>query len=166
MADVTERRKRIIWDWIDEHHPDWWDRPEMLSNPRVIQRLVLLTKATAKNGSAAKAEDVERWLRDAATESPFVDEVAVRRAVALEYEVFSSLTRKERGEAVGRLAAMDDPFDLESEDRDNEGVVRSASHRRLAYLAWPPVEQRRLRDTVKRRRARLRAPLEGLQAAA
>lgn len=91
----------------------------------------------APRGTRYATEQVEGWLRDPSW-SPYVDEVAVTRAIDFDWDVISSLTRAERAELTRRLAEMANPYDL-----DADAEISALLHRGLSYT--PSRTTRRLR---------------------
>lgn len=67
-------------------------------------------------GSRLNNRTVRMWLEDPATWSPFVDEVAIRRALAFDWDVIENLSRLEVRTFIDRLLEMEDPFEREGND--------------------------------------------------
>lgn len=70
-------------------------------------------EATGDSSSRTRPARVGRLLADPARFSPFVDEVAVERALDFDWGAIERLSDVEWWEVVDRLAAMRDPWDLE-----------------------------------------------------
>lgn len=54
---------------------------------------------------------IRRFLSDPSLYSPFVDEIAIERALAFDWGVIARLSMRETEVFYDRLAAMDDPFE-------------------------------------------------------
>lgn len=105
---------------------------------------------------------IKTWLSDPAAWSPFVDEVAVRRAVAFDWDAIENLSRLEVTEFITRLAGMDDPFELD--DLGFTGVRPDGteddnfpkSNRRIAWESGSREARQEVLDAVSTRRETLR----------
>lgn len=107
--------KRVIWDWIDEHHPEWWDNDDE-DNPRfLVENLARLARMASVGGRCIRTSEVRDWLSNPRRHTPHLDEVAIDRAMDFDWPVVRSLTVIERQHLARRLAAHDDPWgDLET----------------------------------------------------
>lgn len=115
MADSITRR-RFLWDWIDEHHPEVWDgelTPAVVTQATkaLIDGLSLGTRRYSVTRAAVK-----RWLENPSWHSPYIDDVAIDRALDFDWSAIDGLTHAERSVFYDRLAGMDDPFEDEPED--------------------------------------------------
>lgn len=54
---------------------------------------------------------IQRFLSDPSLYSPFVDEIAIERALAFDWDVIARLSMRETEVFYDRLAEMDDPFE-------------------------------------------------------
>src|SRR5690606_22271636 len=54
---------------------------------------------------------IQRFLSDPGLYSPFVDEIAIERALAFDWDVIARLSMRETEVFYDRLAEMDDPFE-------------------------------------------------------
>lgn len=113
QVSATIEKKRAVWDWIDDNRPELWDRPLAPDDPQLtddlLQTLADVANAVSKTPWTTP-EVVRSWLSDTRTHSPYVDEIAVERALDFDWQVIDNLTRLERRVLVDRLQAMDDPF--------------------------------------------------------
>jgi len=74
-------------------------------------------EATGDASSRTRPVRIALLLADPARYSPFVDEVAIERALAFDWRVIERLSDLEWQTVTGRLAAMPDPWEMESVNR-------------------------------------------------
>lgn len=99
------------------------------------------------HGLDEKVERVQGWFENWYLYYPFVDDVAVRRAVDFERKVWGTLTARERHEAIVRLAQHPDPWAEES--YIGGGPPREATGRARNWLSYTPEERKPLFQAVK-----------------
>lgn len=109
--------------------------------------------------------NVEMYLSDPDKWSPFLDEIALERAIQFDWKVIDNLTPYEYQELVHRLSEMDDPWDYHISNSGWRKIAKSGgawskdlggalptidirTPRRLAYLAGPEMARRRLTRRV------------------
>lgn len=142
------REARVwLWDWIEEHYPAAWDEPDspLLHDPDVIQQA---SEYLRSRRFLASPGLLEKWLGDAHRYSPFVDEVAVERAVRLDYEAYLGLTDVERTEAIDRLAELPMFTGKENSKKAHD------PHRARAWEELPDEVRKNLATIVSKRRQR------------
>lgn len=112
----TDNMIQEVWDIVDESVPLLWEDAR-LRNDRYLHSAisrVLLSRHPewVEEGVTTKilTPRIARWLRDPLEYSPYVDMVAVERAVDLDYSVVPALTARERREVGRRLAEMEEPW--------------------------------------------------------
>jgi hypothetical protein len=166
LGERTMDRRRFLWDWIDEHHPEAFATPGYpgLKSPALrAAAIAALVKHLGLTGHASwqqrVPETVGRWLDNPDRFSPHVDEVALELAVGFDWDAIAGLTLTEYGVLLGRLDAMRDPFDWSTEDRTADGLggastLVSASRRRWAYLRGSARQRHQLAETLARKRMR------------
>lgn len=89
-----------------------------------------------------------QWLSEPDKFSPFVDEVALERALSFDWPVIANLTPTERRELIGRLADMDDPWGYHATNAAKVGVVIGRGWGEWAYAVEdeaPDIEEFRSR---------------------
>lgn len=166
--------KRLVWDYIDEHHPELWNQPAPLkASDALVEKIVQSVAVTAeaaegrvrtRNARSSRLanlrhqlrQQIGSWLADPATHTPHLDEIALERALRFEWDVVEALSEAERDEWMRRLSAQIDPWDDALEARDNDGVLTQASQRRMAWLEAPQEVRGRVSGAVLRRRSRER----------
>src|SRR5674476_453597 len=166
-GEGTMDRRRFLWDWIDEHHPEAFEDPGYLmlkaagSRARAIRAVAQHFGITWQDTLLyrALARDVRHWLDDPDRFSPHVDEIALELAMGFNWDVIAALTQTEYGMFLDRLDAMRDPFDMDTEDRTTDGSAPrggkrlvDASRRRLAYLKGSPRQRYRLVEALAKKR--------------
>jgi hypothetical protein len=125
---------------------DWGDVPtrEQASGLRLIAK---------ERGLTTHVERVRGWFENWYLYYPFVDDVAVRRAVNYDADVWAGLTARERHEVIVRLAAHPDPWADEEyrlEGGSDLGKIDRAhvSGRARRWLAVPYDERKVLLQAV------------------
>src|SRR5690606_12897120 len=93
-----------------------------LGYPGNLDRVVDLTveqyrHETGDRSSRTRPARIAALLADPARFSPFVDEVAIERALAFDWSVIARLSDLEWQTVTDRLAAMPDPWEMESVNR-------------------------------------------------
>lgn len=139
----TEHLRHKVWEWVDEHRPDTWDRGASVDEA-VVARAVTYANANRLPGSKTHVgrARVREWLTDPDAHSPHIDKVAMRRALAFDWPVIAALTRAEYRLFIAELAKMRDPWeqgkgDLEHEIRNaRTGGSWSAIPRTPRWRAW------------------------------
>lgn len=154
---VFEMYARDCADLPDEH-------PGIEVTPELAGRYVSELRDAGYRGKGdTRKKDLETqvvaWLTNPDRYSPFIDEIAVERAVAFDWSAFSSLTPAERREFGDRLAQMPNPLS-EPEVLPN-GLARRkrtrgvASDRRTAYHRGTETQQRSVRSALQAAQRRL-----------
>lgn len=161
---LTVRDKKTpIWEWVDEHHPEWWETVGQPDSPLADHEVhLMLTKlATNALGGAKRVKltylDIERWLSNPDHESPYVDEVAVERALGFDWDAIRRLTRHEREEFYDRLAASSDPWGFYESEFGKDMSPKSVSPLWSAWMNGSETERRSIRRGIERRRAQAQA---------
>lgn len=163
----TEHLRHKVWEWVDEHRPDTWDRPGQVDEA-VVARCVTYANTNRLPGTTTHVgrARVRQWLTSPEEWSPHIDKVAVRRALAFDWDVIEALSRAEYQEVIRSLAAMRDPWeqgigDFEYEIRNaRTGGSWSAIPRTPRWRAWmrgTPEDRHRLVRAVSRRKAEVAA---------
>lgn len=158
MNDLTLQKKLALWDWVDRHHPEWWDRPNhpgirARGVPAMLRRVVDEAVASVRTHEAT----IIKWLSDPSEHTPHVDEVALRRALDFDWEAIRNLTALERSMFYGRLADMADPWSKGEQDTPNGAVEVEPSPRRRRFLSATEAERGIIKRSVHRARTVRRA---------
>lgn len=145
ISAVNLDQRKSLWDWIDNHHPELWDQPAPLRySDQILSEMVGVLAVPASRKHRLRSS-IRNWLSDPGLYSPHMDESALERALAFDWGVIERLSSVETAEFYSRLAAMDDSFSEDEEDRDPiTGKLRSASNRRLAWLSGSASQQNRV----------------------
>lgn len=93
-------RWRTAYDAAYDFDPDWPENGLTLDLVQHVRRAV----------GASKTTSVWRWLRDPAKYSPYLDEIALERAMHWDWGAIDNLSYAERREFVERMARHSDPF--------------------------------------------------------
>lgn len=188
MATDSTDRRRFVWDLIDTHWPELWDQPAPLKATDSLVTTIRDAVLTAYPTPSSKSKDprtrasarrqtgdmVRRWLDDPAKWSPVVDDIAVERALAFDWDAINNLTDMERAVMVDALAQMDDPWsERDNQDgieevarmlfpgvfnsRSGRGTGSRPSHRRLRFLSGDPVQRLSLNRAMNKRRKQVAA---------
>jgi len=163
-GEGTMDRRRFLWDWIDEHHPEAFETRgyPMLKSPSLQAEAVSalvehlgITRLVA--WQRRLPETVERWLDNPDRHSPHVDEIALELALGFDWDAIAGLSLAEYDVLLNRLGAMCDPLGGNMQDRttDEYGgppALMDVSLRRLAYLKGSAKQRQRLALALARKR--------------
>lgn len=83
---------------------------------------------------------------------PFVDPVAVSRALDFHRDAWDSLTAREHRDVIGTLSRMYDPWEDNNVIQKHGGVIVTTSPRARRWMEFVPEERRVLFDLVQRRK--------------
>lgn len=131
---ATLKAREIVWAFIDEHHPDAWDDPQVLTSRELLEACVRVLRS--HRITCYSPAHVRRWLSNPVANSPHVDEIALERAINFDWDVIRALTIRERQILGARLARMRDPFESESESARWGVRGRVAAPKSPRRLAW------------------------------
>ena len=160
-SEKTNRAKTVAYEVLAEHNPDPWS-PVTITD-QLVNEAYDRVKSIYSAGGGWLKKAIRTWLEDPAAHDPHLDTVAVDRASALDYNVFTNLTLRERDAVVDRLSRMADPWglgaDVFSEDPtlrfSNSGVAMGGlTPRAERWKAWPKADRDKLKNTVGVRRNR------------
>jgi hypothetical protein len=113
-----------------------------------LEQASTLRQIAKSAGLDEKVERVQGWFTNWYMYYPFVDGVAVRRAVDFEPSVWSNLTARERHEVLVRLAEHPDPWAEQSYYGGGRGQ-QGATGRALRWLSFTDRERKPLFQAVK-----------------
>jgi len=102
-----------VWDIVDDNVPLLWDDVKLRTDRNLhmaIARVLLHNHPKWTVPPHAVASRIAPWVKRPEEVSPYLDQVAIDRAVALDSTVLSGLTTPERREVGRLLAAMEDPW--------------------------------------------------------
>jgi len=165
-GEGTMDRRRFLWDWVDEHHPEAFEArgyPALKSPSLRAEALTALVEHLGITRLVAwqrrLPETIERWLDNPDRHSPHVDEIALELALGFDWDVISGLSLAEYDVLLNRLGAMCDPLGGNTQDRttdEYEGspTLMDISLRRLAYLKGSSKQRQRLALALARKRDR------------
>lgn len=122
MPPTIRERKLFVWEWVDLVHPDAWESPAVLAGLAGAATAALLEEFPPPAGTREERRrahslrtnwlrSASRWLADPVKHSPYIDKLAVQRALEFEWSVVDALTEAEREIFYDTLAAMDDPYE-------------------------------------------------------
>lgn len=160
--NTSTLQKKAVYEWVDENRPDLWDRP-LTPDDLTDDLVATLVEVTKTVGPQRERNTVRTWLLETQKHSPFIDEIAVERALDFDWDVYERLTLEERREFYRRLAAMDDPF---SEHHPLDFIFTSGKGgewlnephpRNLRFRAGTDRQRDTVRQAVQRARQRLAA---------
>lgn len=173
-CDATLDRRKFVWDWVSKHYPEFWDVPNHpgLRDAKVIAEIgaAVADRFGGENVPRHKARhkaraEVRLWLSNPDRFAPFVDRVAVSRALGFDWDVIANLSLQEWAVVVSRLARMGNPFDYGGKTLLDEimdtvsapGAPRLVrpSQRRMAYLRGSERLRNRLTEAVQVARGRM-----------
>lgn len=143
----------ILWERDGKRHVgDMFDIRTLLE--------AVAPRAQEITGKAKRLEypgitEVCEWIQDPDTWSPYVDEIAIARALDFDWDVIHNLSRAEVAVFLDRLAAMDDAFDTDDALREGRAEdERDYSPRRARWLEADPEFRNKFRDRIANRRQR------------
>ena len=97
-------------EWLEDiGHDPFTPEPEV---PTEVMAGFAKRARLASGGQSPSTRDAKLWLSQPETYSPFIDEVAVERAVNFDWDVIENLSRVEDAELIKRLAKHHDPLGL------------------------------------------------------
>lgn len=152
--------RTIAFEVLAEHNPDPWAPAEVTPEVVAEARRRIRHLYADSNGLYSM---LRKWLSNPGKFDPHVDEVAVEKAMALDFEAYTNLTDVEADIVRSRLAEMSDPWgwgvDMSSDDPRNWNPRgnRPPSPRAEVWLRWPKREREKLQYVVTKRRGRARA---------
>jgi hypothetical protein len=161
-TEKSRQAKELAYEVLLEHNPDPWT-PAVVTDEVIeeaYQRVKPLYRRTKGGGVAWLRESLRKWMEDPARHDPHIDEVAVERALFLDYGAYKNLTVHEAEMVRARLAEMPDPWgwgaDLTSDDPAQRSIVckKATSPRSERWLSWPKREREKLQAIVNSRRSR------------
>ncbi|WP_159795586.1 hypothetical protein [Puerhibacterium puerhi] len=133
----------------------------------IAQNLGMLSTETGRAAQTKRSNarrTLRTWLADSDHYSPFIDEVAVRRAVEFTPGAYDALSDDERKEFVTRLIQHPDPFgqrlllieEVVRERWPNKQIRFGETPRFKRWTALPESERNRIRDAYDKENRRLR----------
>lgn len=163
--DEMMSRREFAWEWVDTNCP-WLfyveDEPALLHRELHVKIAHDMIAALGLNDTRMfryrLAGQIGVWLGEPAYFTPYVDRVAVDRAMGFDWPVIRRLSEREADALIERLAAMSDPFSEYEVHYSTPVNAREfpkviwESQRRMAFNSGEPIERKTLNRAVGRRR--------------
>lgn len=141
-----------LWDIIDDDVPLLWEDEALREDHEVLMAIarVILARHPNWRGEGITASRVARrikpWIERPEDVSPYLDEVAIARAVDLDTSILESLTGPEKMEVGRRLAKMEQPWG----DRLGDfSEWPGPDPRRVAWKVMSRTDRARFREMVR-----------------
>lgn len=125
---------------VDDMGIDWGETVD-------LEQASYLRQVAKQHGLDEKVERVQAWFENWYLYYPFVDNVAVDRAVNFDAKVWDTLTARERYEVIVRLAEHPDPW-AETTYTVVQGKPANPTGRAARLHQVPPEERRPLFQAV------------------
>lgn len=152
--ESTSERRRLVFDLYARMHEDVPEDCDVLPATDALVRDI--ARETRLHGKPVPTELIRTWLNNPGKFSPYIDEVAVKRAIEFDFYVVDNLTVDEMALVIRKLAERSDPWgvlvqrDLAPHTRDGEAIVEVDEPRREAFMAGTASQRGRLQMAVSR----------------